>query len=518
MVFLSAGVYSKETDLSQVVQVASTSVGAIVGAFDKGPLGPFFVSTEKQFVETFGKPNPKTSYAYYAALDFLAESKQLWVNRVMGTGFTYPVMVLNVTTPATSTLVAGVAAADPTAYTFTAGDACIIYPVGAGTGYSNLKIAVDSVSTIEGTFTLSVYDSANMNKPLESFAVSKTRQLDGSGRQTFIADVINTFSKLIRVVDNALVTTQPTAAVTAVALTGGSNGAAVADAQITTGWDQFANPEIYTINILINGGYSTVTVHQKMISLAESRADCFAILDLPSASQAVAAAVTYRSTTLNANSSYAALYGPDFMRYDQYNDMQMLVPPSGAVAAIFARTDYQRDPWFAPAGLNRGVIKNAISLRQQYSQGDRDTLYPIQINPIKITPGAGISVFGQKTLQSKMSALSSINVRRLLLVCEKAMASALQYSLFEPNDPFTRIQIASMLTEFLQDVQNRRGIYTFQVVADESNNTATVIDRNELRVDVYIQPTRAAEFIQLQTVITRTGASFQELIASGGPN
>lgn len=513
-IYMSPGVYVKETDLSQIVRMSGASTGCLVFASSRGPVTPQFIASDKQFIETYGKPDPKVSMAHYAAIDFLREGGSMWCLRVVKSA-TFSVLEYDTTA---GTLTAVTAEADPTAHSFSGGTkGFIIYPIGPGTYASNYKVSITNASATDKSFTISVFDATNLNVPLETWTVSMQRQLDGYGRQMYLEDVINTFSSRIRVLDNASATTDVSINVaTPVAFSGASDGTTPGDSELTGGWETFVDGDNYTVNILINGGYSSVNVHQKMESVASRRGDAFAILDLPSASQAVSAALIYRKTTLNMNSSYAALYGPDFMRYDEWNDMQLYVPPSGAAAAVFCRTDTLKDPWWAPAGLNRGLVKNALGLRYKYLQGERDQLYDSQINYIQNFPGEGIAVFGQRTQQAKASALQSINVRRLLLVIEKAMARALKYSLFEPNDPFTRTQIVLMLTEFLQDVKNRRGLYDFKVVSDDTNNTPIIIDRNELYVDVYLKPTRAAEFIQLQSVITRTGASFEELIKTGG--
>lgn len=654
-IYLSAGVYTIETDLSQIIRAAGASVGSIVFASDKGPLTPQFISNDKQFLDTFGNPNPLTSMAHYSALSFLQEARSMWALRVANNAG-YPILVYNqqtgvlsqgqyeftgtiTTTSATITgipdttnlPIGGVLTAagiptgakvlskttnnvvmdkaatssgtvaikisslvDPESYTFNPYESFAIYPIGPGSYSENLSISVTPVYggprvTASGTpstpaliiptvvdgqvtdltildggagygssgtltftgskgtgatgtytasggsitsvlvtgggsgylqsdeFQINVFAGVNLNTPVESWVVSKNYQKDGFGVQQYLSDRINSLSSRIRVYDNTSITYSPNADVsTPVKFSGGADGGVVGDSQLMTGWSVFANADEYTVNLMINGGYTSPAVQLHMAQVAESRGDSFAILDMPSASQAVANALVYRNSTLNGNTSYAGIYGPDYLKYDQYNDKKLYVPASGAVAAIFARTDTVKDPWWAPAGLRRGLIKDALQLRYKYTQGERDQLYPAQINFLQSIPGAGIALMGQKTLQAMDSALQSVNVRRLLLVLEKSMASALKYTLFEPNDPFTRSQVVQMLSSFLQDVMNRRGLYDFKVVCDETNNPPVVIDRNELHVDVYLKPVRAAEFIRLQSVITRTGASFEELIATGG--
>lgn len=592
MIFLSPGVYPREIDLSQIVKLSGASTGCMVFGSNKGPTTPQFIASDKQFIETYGKPDPKVSLAHYSALPFLREGGSAWFLRVVN-GATYPTLEYD-TTAGTFT---ASATASPEAHVFSGlTKAFIVYPIGPGTyghgyrvslisakpvllpdsataydstksgvgavfettidstgkitavaitsggtgyaatgkmrvtsnngtgaviTYASTAGVIDAVTIVNGgtnynTFTLNVYDASNLNSALESWPVSLQKQLDGYGRQMYLEDVINVQSALIRVYDNAAATTDPTISVTTpVAFSTATDGTLPGDSQLTQGWETFVDTDTYTVNILINGGYATANVHNKMESVAVRRGDAFAILDMPSASQTVTRAMDYRKVELNMNSSYAGIYAPDIKVYDEFNDLQLYVPPSGEVAAVFCRTDTTRDPWWAAAGLNRGLVKGALGLRFKYLQGERDQLYSNQINFIQNFPGEGIAVFGQRTLQAKASALQSINVRRLLLVLEKAAASYLKYSLFEPSDSFTWTQIRLALTEFLQNVKDRRGLYDFQVVCDETNNTPYLIDNNILKVDIYLKPTRAAEFIDLAMVLTRSGASFQELINSG---
>lgn len=374
------------------------------------------------------------------------------------------------------------------------------------------------------TFALEVYTADNVNVPVETFTVSTGLQMDGLGYQQNIAQVVNeasTKSKYIRVY-------QPTAAVGVdiltedsvsagpTWLTGGDDGAAVADSHIIQGWDAFKNRNKFEVRILINCGYTSVSVQQKMTALAESRKDCFAILDLPSDRQAATDAVAYRKEELNINSSYAALYGPDLKIADEFSDVIRFIPPSGKIAATFAYTDRTRNVWWSPAGLNRGQIREIIGLRVDYDEGMLDLLSPSQVNAIVKKPGAGYVAWDDQTLQSMKSALSNINVRRLLIAIEVAVTDALDYSVFDPNDDFTRFSIVQMINNFLEPIRTGRGLYSYLVVSDETNNPSYLIDAGQLNVDVYLQPTLPARTILLSSILTKTGASFQELVQKGG--
>jgi phage tail sheath protein FI len=185
---------------------------------------------------------------------------------------------------------------------------------------------------------------------------------------------------------------------------------------------------------------------------------------------------------------------------------------NGDTAGLCVRTDTERDPWFSPAGFNRGQIKNVIRLSFNPTKAERDELYKIGVNPVVTFPGEGTILFGDKTLLAKPSAFDRINVRRLFIVLEKAIAKAAKFSLFEFNDEFTRAQFVALVEPFLRDVQGRRGIYDFRVVCDETNNTGEVIDRNEFIGDIYIKPARSINFIQLNFVAVRTGVAFDEVV------
>jgi len=196
------------------------------------------------------------------------------------------------------------------------------------------------------------------------------------------------------------------------------------------------------------------------------------------------------------------------------------VPLSGQVAAQIAYNDYVANPWDAPAGFSRGRM-DVIALSNVFTKGERNTLYQAQINPIQMFRGEGIVIWGQKTEQAKSSALSSINVRRLLIVIEKSIAISLRSFVFEPNNEITRFRLEAMLKEYL-DMLSAQGAFQieggdrgYHVLCDETNNTPATIDRGELNVDVFIKPIRSAEYIQLQTIVTSSGASFEELIARG---
>ena len=200
-----------------------------------------------------------------------------------------------------------------------------------------------------------------------------------------------------------------------------------------------------------------------------------------------------------------------WLKWGKYNDKYRYVALNGDVAGLCARTDYTNDAWFSPGGLNRGQIKNVVKLAVHLHKTDRDNLYKAGINPVVNFPGEGTVLFGDKTLLAKPSAFDRINVRRLFIVLEKAVATAAKFQLFEFNDGFTRAQFRNLVEPFLRDVQGRRGITDFVVKCDDSNNTGEVIDRNEFVADIFIKPNRSINFITLNFVAARSGISFSEI-------
>lgn len=379
---------------------------------------------------------------------------------------------------------------------------------------------VPVVTPVNNQFTLQVYDyRLSKTAAIETYNVSLTRGIDGFGKQTEIGEVVNNLSGEIRV-ENLAQDWSPVPVVydlDPVALSGGTSGSAPTTGDYIKGWQLFSNPETSEVTILINGGYAQAPIQLAMDAVAHTRGDAVAVLDVPSFQQAATKAVEYRKNTLNLNSNRSALYTPDVKVYDEDNDIQLFVPPSGHVASVYAYNDFAAEAWFAPAGLNRGLL-SILGLAYDYEQAERDLLAPNQVNYIRKFPGQGYAVWEQLTLQAKASSLSYVNVRRLLDVIEKAVSKALLYSVQEPSDDLLRTQIVSMIEQFLDNIQRRRGVTSFKVVCDTSNNSAQTRAEGKLNVDVYITPTLAAAKIKLNMVLMKEGMSFEEAIAAGGSN
>jgi phage tail sheath protein FI len=222
--------------------------------------------------------------------------------------------------------------------------------------------------------------------------------------------------------------------------------------------------------------------------------------------------ITTYKNQFDIDSSYVVMDCGWKKQFDKYNNVYRWVPLNGDIAGLCAYTDFVRDPWWSPAGLNRGMIKNSTQLAWSPSAADRDNLYKMSVNPVVTMSGLGTFLYGDKTMTAKPSAFDRINVRRLFITLERSITKAAKYSLFEFNDEFTRSQFVALVDPFLRDVKGKRGIYDYSVVCDTTNNTPEVIDANQFVGDIYIKPARSINFIQLNFVAVRTGVAFSEIV------
>jgi phage tail sheath protein FI len=263
-----------------------------------------------------------------------------------------------------------------------------------------------------------------------------------------------------------------------------------------------------------NGGQTHI---DNLITIAENRKDAvvFAspersdVVGISDANQQKNNIIGFFNTI--RSSSYVMFDSGYKYQYDRYNDLYRYVPLNGDLAGLSARTDLVADSWFSPAGLNRGIIRGAVKLAFNPDKAQRDELYRARVNPVTTFPGQGTVLFGDKTGLTAPSAFDRINVRRLFITLEKAIATASKFQLFEFNDEFTRANFRNIVEPFLREVQGRRGITDFLVVCDETNNTGEVIDRNEFIAEIFVKPARSINFITLQFIATRTGVSFDEV-------
>ena len=566
---LSPGVLVTEKDLTSVVPQVATTAGAFAGAFQWGPVDQVVtISSENQLVDRFGKPNDTTFQSFFTAANFLQYGNNLQVVRSVGS------TARNAMANAAGTAVIiknedSYIATYSNGNNYQYGDWAAKY---AGNLGASLKVSIADANVWAATWTYaSNFDAApstssyvsalggsndemhiividedglfsgTANTVLERFSfVSKAS--DGKrndGTSAYYKDVINQQSKYLYWMDHSPNVVASSATVAAfgtiassvayanllsnatVALNTYSLGKSVsgdtpADGNLQTSLALFANDEKFDVSLMPLGNVSATVANYAISSVAEVRKDMMVFLS-PSIGSAVnnaagteaADIVTYRNSL--TSSSYAVLDSGWKYQYDRYNDKYRYIPLNGDTAGLAARTDYVADPWYSPAGFNRGQIKNVVKLSYSPSKTDRDTLYKAGVNPVASFPGQGVALFGDKTLLAKPSAFDRINVRRLFIVLEKAIATAAKYQLFEFNDGFTRAQFRNLVEPFLRDVQGRRGVTDFKVVCDETNNTGEVIDRNEFVADIYIKPARAINFIQLNFIATRTGISFEEV-------
>ena len=554
---LSPGVNVSEIDLTTIVPSVATSIGAFAGPFAWGPIGEIItISDEVRLAGTFGNPNSDNYEYWFSAANFLAYTSNLKIVRAANitttrnataNGANNVALIKNeddyLDNWSSGNTVYGVAAAryageigntlrvsiaDANTYTGWTYSTQFTSAPGTSTYVSNKGGTLDEVHVIvideDGLF------SGTRGTVLEKFGfVSKASDAkDDSGNNNYYKQVLQSKSKYVYWMSHPTTISTGTSwgstanntafanltANVTVSLSGGVDGT-ITTANVVTAYDSFDPAESVDIALVVSGPASQ-TVADSLISMAETRKDCVVFLSpekadcVDNAGSETTDIRAYRDTL--TSTSYAVLDSNWKYQYDKYNDVYRWVPLNGDVAGLCARTDLERDPWFSPGGLNRGIIKNSIKLAWNPTKTNRDDLYVKGINPIVTFQGEGTVLFGDKTLLSKPSAFDRINVRRLFIVLEKAIARAARFSMFEFNDQFTRAQFVALVEPFLRDVQGRRGITDFRVVCDETNNTGEVIDRNEFIGDIYIKPARSINFIQLNFVAVRTGVSFDEVV------
>ena len=389
-----------------------------------------------------------------------------------------------------------------------------------GSGDEIHVVVVDEDGVITGEPGRVIESFSNMSKASDA----KTPQ----GDNNYYADVIFNKSSQIFWMDHNTAGTNWGSAATGItftavnvptleSLTGGAAGSAVTDGQLKTAYEKFQDAETVDVGLIMSGPSSSATHVDNLITIAESRKDAV-VFASPQRSDVVN--ITNSNTQMSnvigffntiRSSSYVVFDSGYKYQYDRYSDVYRFVPLNGDMAGLSARTDTVADSWFSPAGFNRGIVRGAVKLAFNPTKAQRDQLYPARINPVATFPGQGTILFGDKTGLTTPSAFDRINVRRLFIVLEKAIATASKFQLFEFNDEFTRANFRNIVEPFLREVQGRRGITDFQVVCDETNNTGEVIDRNEFIAEIFIKPARSINFITLSFVATRTGVSFDEV-------
>jgi len=562
---ISPGVNVSEVDLTTVVPSVLTTAGAFAGAFTWGPVNKRIqVDSEITLVNTFGNPNSNTATSFFTAASFLAYGNNLQVVRSANTnsfnadtGAGANIQVANedvfentlLNTNNSNTYGAFMAR-----YPGALGNSITVSIVDSGiadfstwtvngvgvSGYFNGVPGTSSQAAAAGALYdevhIIVMDTGGLitgvqNTILEVFPyLSKgIDSIDSLGNSNYYKNVIFNQSKYVYAVDPANYDTtigtwgSPLAGVTFAQLTTSFDFAlvngtdvSVTDGNLITSYNLFSNAEEVDVSLIVTGGAS-ITVQQTVIDLVNTRKDCLAFVSPPSSavvnqSGSEVTNINSWNTSLARSTSYAVADSGWKYMFDKYNNVYRWVPLNGDIAGLCVNTDNIRDPWFSPAGFNRGNLKNVVKLAWNPNKTQRDSLYAKGINPVGTFPGNGTVLYGDKTLQSKPSAFDRINVRRLFIVLEKSVAQAAKFSLFEFNDEFTRAQFVALVTPFLRDIQGRRGIYDYRVVCDTTNNTPQVIDANQFVGDIYIKPARSINFIQLNFVAVRTGVDFTEIV------
>ena len=304
----------------------------------------------------------------------------------------------------------------------------------------------------------------------------------------------------------------------------GLNSGALTTTEYLTGFDYVEDVDTVQVDFLIAPGLSSAadqaTVVNDLVTTAQStRKDCIVVAS-PCRSDVVGTSTPVTDTTAGlaaspfTRSSYLVVDNNYLKVYDKYNDEYIFIPAASSTAGIMAASDLNSAPWFSPAGQRRGNYLGVTGLSYTPTKSQRDTLYKAGVNPIANLPGQGILLFGDKTHLARPSAFDRINVRRLFLVVERAIALAARNVMFEFNDEFTRAEFVNIVEPFLREIKGRRGITDFRVVCDETNNTAAVIDRNEFIANVFIKPARSINFVTLNFVAVRTGVDFEEVVGT----
>lgn len=401
-----------------------------------------------------------------------------------------------------------------------------------------------------GTAILEAILSSGINESATTIPVLSTTGFPDAGRIrignefiTYTGLTATTFTGATRGADGSTAATHASGAIvteantvatiTNVSLTGGSDAINTREDikdEILSGYDLFANPEKISVDLFIDGANCNDSTIQKYIlqQVVEKRRDCMGIfsppwtaMNYPLQTQVISALGDWRrgrgsfiGSSLETSSSYGAIFANWKLEYVRELNKDYWIPLSGSEAGIFARTDATTEPWYAPAGFVRGRLDGVERLKIYPDLGERDILYKDQLNPIADIYGSGPINWGQKTMQNFASNFDRINVRRLFLVLEKAIAAFARPFVFEFNDRYTRTMFVSAIRPYLRDIQGRRGIEDFLVICDESNNPPEVRDRQELVCDIFIKPTKVAEFIRLNFITTKLGASFEEFLTA----
>jgi hypothetical protein len=560
----SPAVTVKEIDLTGVVPNVQTSTGAFVGKFGWGAAGvATLVSNEAGLVEAFSAPTTDNTVDFHSAAYFLKYSNSLYVVRQLDSASK------NASSGSTAIKVDNLDTFE--ALTADSGGAFIAKY--AGPLGNNIAVKINTNQDSDDSFTDWAYKSSFDRAPGTSAFVSArggendeihVLVLDSGGGITgtpgtvleafphlsvssiavgtdgtsnYYKDVLKLRSKWIYAhnltdsdkgtfwdADSAGVdfhTGVDSDMTFSHVLSGGADSGSLSTGSILTGFDLFEDKDNIEVDFLIapeslNDSDAAAVVNDLVGIAGTTRKDCVAVAS-PSRAAVVTTGTTAAVTDCNnayTKSSYLVQDNNYLKVYDKYNDQYIKIPAASSTAGLMAATDLVAAPWFSPAGARRGRYIGITDIILSPNKSDRDTLYKAGINPIANIPGEGIMLFGDKTNESRPSAFDRINVRRLFLAIERAIAIAARNVLFEFNDEFTRAEFTNIVEPFLREIQGRRGITDFRVVCDETNNTPAVIDRNEFIANIFVKPARSINYVTLNFVAVRTGVEFEEVVGT----
>ena len=571
---VSPGVEVKEIDLTDIIPAQSTSIGGYAGHFRWGPIGEVVtVSSEKELARIFGAPSSEDATlerSFLEAAAFLKYSNNLKVVRANAAtalnsysshgddspesaGFTISTVTeLESNQTALNTLGAHVVAR----YAGVLGNSLRVHVVNEENydsqpasvrgslqfkpGTSDFALDLTGGTAINDEVSVVVVDNGGLFSGVqgeilevhEGLSIARNAK-NQFGESNYWADFVNTNSSLIFGVKDTSTDPEITSVSTDlgaiswlgddspgetyVELAGGADASTYTNATVVTALELLEDSETVEVNLLFAFEDSGGETDTKIKTIADSRKDLvgfisapLAIKDLTSDSSKKTSITTHFDAI--SSSSYIVFDSTPAYVYNKYRDAFAFIQLHGHIAGLCAATDDAADTWFSPAGLNRGQLRGVTRLAYNPKKADRDELYQKRINPVVTLPGQGTVLFGDKTALTKPSAFDRINVRRLFITIEKAIATASKFQLFELNDTFTRSTFRNAIEPFLRDVQGRRGITDFRVVCDETNNGSAVVDANRFVADIFIKPTRSINFVTLNFVATRTGISFEELI------
>lgn len=527
----SPGVYTQEKDLTYNTQSVTSNATGYVGMFRWGPVDEIveITTNESELVQRFGQPDAETTQYFHAAANYLLYSVPLMAVRVVGADAKNAVsddIAVGVTAPLirntdhydaltltgisfvgryAGDLVNGVkvSIANSAGYSTWAHKGQFEYAPGNTTTFNMVVIDVNgSISGTVGTI-LEKYELMTLTP-----GAKKT-----DGTTANLKEALKAQSKYVLLGDAAKVVF--VSGLYEVALKDGVDDNDPETADFVSGWDLFANKDVVDI-VRAFTAFNPLEAVIRAIDVMDNRLDAIAFNAPPleavyNTLDRTDNLITYFGTTLNKPTSYAFNVDNWKMVNDKYNDKNIWIPCDSDAAGLHARVFVQNEPWFSPAGLNRGQLKNVIKLAWSSNQAQRDVLYPQSINSIVAFKGEGTVLFGDKTALMAPSAFSRINVRTLFIVMKKAITRSARYQLFELNDFITQALFRNSTDQYLGDIQARRGIYSRRVICDSSNNTAQVIDANEFVGDIYVKPARSINVIRLNFIAVATGVDFAEI-------